>query len=134
MRDVAMRENGHAQRRRHGACAAMGAGVAALAPRPHPRSLSLTAPWRGRVAPERRPCGRCSSLMYVEYTSLLAPCLRAFPGATRHQTSVDRPLMTLTELRYLVNLDKERHFARAAERSFVSQPTLSMALKKLETS
>lgn len=40
--------------------------------------------------------------------------------------------MTLTELRYLVNLDKERHFARAAERSFVSQPSLSVALKKLE--
>ena len=40
--------------------------------------------------------------------------------------------MTLTELRYLVNLDKERHFSRAAERSFVSQPTLSVALKKLE--
>jgi len=38
----------------------------------------------------------------------------------------------LTELRYLVNLDKERHFGRAAERSFVSQPTLSVALKKLE--
>ena len=40
--------------------------------------------------------------------------------------------MTLTELRYLVNLDKERHFGRAAERSFVSQPTLSVAVKKLE--
>jgi LysR family hydrogen peroxide-inducible transcriptional activator len=40
--------------------------------------------------------------------------------------------MTLTELRYLVNLEKERHFGRAAERSFVSQPTLSVALKKLE--
>ncbi|MBI3171568.1 MAG: LysR family transcriptional regulator, partial [Hydrocarboniphaga effusa] len=40
--------------------------------------------------------------------------------------------MTLTELRYLVNLDKERHFGRAAERSFASQPTLSVALKKLE--
>lgn len=40
--------------------------------------------------------------------------------------------MTLTELRYLVNLDKERHFGRAAERSFVSQPTLSVAIKKLE--
>lgn len=40
--------------------------------------------------------------------------------------------MTLTDLRYLVNLDKERHFGRAAERSFVSQPTLSVAVKKLE--
>jgi len=40
--------------------------------------------------------------------------------------------VTLTELRYIVGLDKERHFARAAERAFVSQPTLSMALKKLE--
>ena len=40
--------------------------------------------------------------------------------------------MTLTELRYLVNLDKERHFGRAAARSFVSQPTLSVAVKKLE--
>jgi LysR family transcriptional regulator, hydrogen peroxide-inducible genes activator len=40
--------------------------------------------------------------------------------------------MTLTELRYLVSLDKERHFGRAAERSFVSQPTLSVAVKKLE--
>lgn len=40
--------------------------------------------------------------------------------------------MTLTELRYLVNLDKERHFGRAAERSFVSQPTLSVAIRKLE--
>jgi LysR family transcriptional regulator, hydrogen peroxide-inducible genes activator len=40
--------------------------------------------------------------------------------------------VTLTELRYLVNLDRERHFGRAAERSFVSQPTLSVAVKKLE--
>ncbi len=40
--------------------------------------------------------------------------------------------MTLTELRYLVNLDQDRHFGRAAARSFVSQPTLSVALKKLE--
>lgn len=40
--------------------------------------------------------------------------------------------MTLTELRYIVNLEKERHFGHAAERSFVSQPTLSVAVKKLE--
>ncbi|MFC3102551.1 hydrogen peroxide-inducible genes activator [Salinisphaera aquimarina] len=41
--------------------------------------------------------------------------------------------MTLTELRYLVALDKERHFGRAAKRAFVSQPTLSVAVKKLES-
>lgn len=40
--------------------------------------------------------------------------------------------LTLTELRYLVALDKERHFGRAARRAFVSQPTLSVAVKKLE--
>lgn len=40
--------------------------------------------------------------------------------------------MTLTELRYIVTLAKERHFGRAAEKCFVSQPTLSVAIKKLE--
>ncbi|TDX23325.1 LysR family transcriptional regulator [Modicisalibacter xianhensis] len=40
--------------------------------------------------------------------------------------------MTLTELRYIVTLAQERHFGRAAERCFVSQPTLSVAVKKLE--
>ncbi|MCL1861315.1 MAG: hydrogen peroxide-inducible genes activator [Proteobacteria bacterium] len=40
--------------------------------------------------------------------------------------------MTLTYLRYLVALARERHFGRAAEKSCVSQPTLSVAIKKLE--
>ena len=40
--------------------------------------------------------------------------------------------MTLTELRYIVAVARERHFGRAAEKCFVSQPTLSVALKKLE--
>jgi len=40
--------------------------------------------------------------------------------------------MTLTELRYIVTLAQEEHFGRAAERCFVSQPTLSIAVKKLE--
>jgi len=40
--------------------------------------------------------------------------------------------MTLTELRYIVTLAQERHFGRAAEKCFVSQPTLSVAVKKLE--
>lgn len=40
--------------------------------------------------------------------------------------------MTLTELRYIVTLAQEQHFGRAAERCFVAQPTLSVAVKKLE--
>lgn len=40
--------------------------------------------------------------------------------------------MTLTELRYIVMLARERHFGRAAEKCHVSQPTLSVALKKVE--
>jgi LysR family hydrogen peroxide-inducible transcriptional activator len=40
--------------------------------------------------------------------------------------------MTLTELKYVVAVATERHFGRAAERSFVSQPSLSAAVKNLE--
>ncbi|MGA0187705.1 MAG: LysR substrate-binding domain-containing protein, partial [Burkholderiaceae bacterium] len=40
--------------------------------------------------------------------------------------------MTLTELRYIVAVARERHFGRAAEACFVSQPTLSVSVKKLE--
>jgi LysR family hydrogen peroxide-inducible transcriptional activator len=40
--------------------------------------------------------------------------------------------MTLTELKYIVAVAREKHFGRAAEASFVSQPTLSVAIKKLE--
>jgi LysR family hydrogen peroxide-inducible transcriptional activator len=40
--------------------------------------------------------------------------------------------MTLTELRYIVALSRERHFGRAADKCNVSQPTLSVAVKKLE--
>ena len=40
--------------------------------------------------------------------------------------------MTLNELRYIVSVARERHFGRAAEACFVSQPTLSVAVKKLE--
>ncbi|KXU34467.1 LysR family transcriptional regulator [Ventosimonas gracilis] len=40
--------------------------------------------------------------------------------------------MTLTELRYIVALAREQHFGRAAQRCHVSQPTLSVGVKKLE--
>lgn len=40
--------------------------------------------------------------------------------------------MTLAELQYLVAVAQERHFGRAAERVFVTQPALSLAIKKLE--
>ncbi len=41
--------------------------------------------------------------------------------------------MTLTEMRYIVALARDRHFGRAAEACHVSQPTLSVALKKVES-
>lgn len=41
--------------------------------------------------------------------------------------------MTLSELRYIVAVARERHFGRAAQTCFVSQPTLSVAVRKLES-
>ena len=40
--------------------------------------------------------------------------------------------MNLRDLQYLVALADHRHFGRAAEACFVSQPTLSTQVKKLE--
>ena len=40
--------------------------------------------------------------------------------------------MTLTELRYIVAVAQKKHFGQAAQACFVSQPTLSIAIKKLE--
>jgi len=41
--------------------------------------------------------------------------------------------MTLSELRFVVSVAHEKNFRRAAIKSFVSQPALSLAIKKIET-
>lgn len=41
-------------------------------------------------------------------------------------------MITLTQLEYIVAVDTYRHFGRAAESCFITQPTLSMQIKKLE--
>ncbi|MBP9722096.1 MAG: LysR family transcriptional regulator [Gammaproteobacteria bacterium] len=42
--------------------------------------------------------------------------------------------MTLTELRYIVAVARVKHFGKAADECFVSQPTLSVGIRKLEDS
>ena len=41
-------------------------------------------------------------------------------------------MITLTQLEYIVAVDEYRHFATSADKCFVTQPTLSMQIKKLE--
>ena len=40
--------------------------------------------------------------------------------------------ITLVQLEYIIAVDNYRHFAKAAENCFVTQPTLSMQIQKLE--
>ena len=40
--------------------------------------------------------------------------------------------MTFTQLEYIVALDVHQNFAKAADHCFVTQPTLSMQIRKLE--
>ena len=40
--------------------------------------------------------------------------------------------MNFKQLEYIISVDTHRHFAKAAEKTFVTQPTLSMMIQKLE--
>ena len=57
-----------------------------------------------------------------------------FKSYPRHtiSTFIHNIIMTLTELRYIVAVARKKHFGQAAQACFVSQPTLSIAIKKLE--
>src|SRR5699024_12577399 len=53
-------------------------------------------------------------------------------GCAANRTFCVVEIMTLTELKYIVSVSRERHFGRAADACFVSQPTLSVAVRKPE--
>lgn len=54
-------------------------------------------------------------------------------GSDRLPMPIDITAVTCAEIRYLVSLADHRHFGRAARATLVTQPTLSAAIKKLET-
>src|SRR5690606_35073379 len=95
------------------------------------------------VSPTWRPMPTCSGGRGTPPAHCSTTTLRG-PTSTSPAGSVARPntskprqgviirLMTLTELKYIVAVARERHFGKAAEACFVSQPTLSVAIKKLE--
>ena len=82
----------------------------------------------------RYDCG--SKLGYLEATvdfGLKHPELaRRFRRVPARSAVERRPAMTLNELRYIVAVANERSFGRAAQKCFVSQPALSVAIQKLE--
>jgi LysR family transcriptional regulator, hydrogen peroxide-inducible genes activator len=59
-------------------------------------------------------------------------CADTLRGAACYRLLLQNRSMTLTELKYIVALAREKHFGHAAEACFVSQPTLSVSIKKLE--
>ena len=53
-------------------------------------------------------------------------------GYTPSHVKLHNSPMTLTELKYIVAVAREKHFGKGADACHVSQPTLSVAIKKLE--
>src|SRR5699024_10823573 len=84
----------------------------------------MTMPiWSSRLA---RQQWRCANTIRTAHDCMLSG------GCVANRTFCVVEIMTLTELKYIVAVARERHFGRAAYACFVSQPTLSVAVRKLE--
>ena len=78
---------------------------------------------------------RCKNSLPRNYIDCIPVEYKFFAdGKTSLRQSRDLPKrpMTLTELKYIVAVARAKHFGHAAEACFVAQPTLSVAIKKLE--
>ena len=95
------------------------------------------------IRSSRPPSARCASTCSIRASTTCAFAvgpkfgMAVFAGLAIMAAGIPvyflvRKQVTLTELRYIVAVARERHFGRAAEACFVSQPTLSVAVKKLE--
>src|SRR5512138_280333 len=114
---------------------------------PTPHRPSAPAPWRGGKRPSRASAKGIAYRLSLRGTCR-GPAVFGSLGATparesavagsatarcvRRYRFADNAPMTLTELRYIVAVAREKHFGRAAEACFVSQPILCVAIKKLE--
>src|SRR5699024_8945852 len=84
----------------------------------------MTMPiWSSRLA---RQQWRCANTIRTAHDCMFSG------GCVANSTFCVVEIMTLTELKYIVAVARERHFGRAADACFVSQPTLSVAVRKLE--
>src|SRR5690606_23846826 len=94
--------------------------------RPAGRRAARSLVWRPGGLPARLNRARATRSWRTGPQGVPTPCDRVAAPCYH------RPAMTLTELKYIVAVARERHFGRTAEACFVSQPTLSVAIKKLE--
>ena len=100
------------------------------------RRVSRCAPIRSAVVALCRSAARCAA---GRKRAAAIELLAENPELARQHAALVRSLqrisnrMTLTELRYVVAVARERHFGRAADACFVSQPTLSVAIKSSKT-